>query len=228
MRRKSTVAKAILGEIRYYIGPSCNVSVLSFWQTLSSLQSTLLSSTDLPSHLQQSLVKATSQALSHAQWLHGQHSTSTPATAIQPSISTVTVPSMSSKCTESTKSKLNTKTTSNIPVTKSYDAELSSYVGLNLVETSKNPYRSNLYKTPSLRGASDPKQYSKHTTTSTFGRYTVTRKNYNCFDPTAKAKHVPPSKEFISRVLGQVTRRLMVSYDTKIIEVGATLKVYCG
>ena len=70
--------------------------------------------------------------------------------------------------------------------------------------------------------SNDPKDYSNNCYITTHGKYTVARKNYSCFDPS---KSPPPSKEFINRVLGQVTRRLMVSYDTKIIEVGATLKV---
>jgi hypothetical protein len=118
----------------------------------------------------------------------------------------------------------------NITQDMSYDQMLVDHLNLNLVDNSKNPYRpmnkyaNRMHKSSAISNYAiknntvDCKLYNKHTNLTNIGKYTaVIQNNLNT---------KLPSQEFLSKGLVQLSRRILVCYDTKIVETGALLKVH--
>lgn len=123
----------------------------------------------------------------------------------------------------SKKSKNNLKSKSNL----SYDSDLAYHLHTETKDTSNNPFREkdrdskNQYSAAksliSLRNHFvDPKDYSKDNITLNYGKYIA----------SIKEPYVSniPSTDKVNKALVQLARRMIVCYDTKVVETGATLK----
>lgn len=110
----------------------------------------------------------------------------------------------------------------------SYEGGLAAHLHTETKDTSCNPFRLrepsskiHLSAAKSLQTLKsrrvDPKSYSNDSVTTHYGAYAV----------AVKEPYVPgvPSVETINKALVQLSRRMIVCYDTKVVETGAALKV---
>lgn len=109
-----------------------------------------------------------------------------------------------------------------------YEGSLASHLHTETKDTSANPFRMkerdskiHLSAAKSLSTLHnrqvDPKTYSNDSITTNYGKYAVSVK-----EPYVTGV---PSVDKVNKALVQLSRRMIVCYDTKVVETGAALKV---
>jgi hypothetical protein len=110
----------------------------------------------------------------------------------------------------------------------SYEGSLAAHLHTETKDTSCNPFRlrerSSKIHLSAAKSLStlksrqvDPKSYSNDSVTTHYGAYAVSVK-----EPYVTGV---PSVDAVNKALVQLSRRMIVCYDTKVVETGAALKV---
>lgn len=113
------------------------------------------------------------------------------------------------------------------PVTD-YNNDMAAHLDVTLVSNSNNPHRAQFRDDSHVKFAShqslqvlkkkgiDPKLYTRNSMNTQYGTYNVTVK-----EPTIREL---PSKEYLSKAMSQISKQMLITYNTKIIETGAALR----
>ena len=114
------------------------------------------------------------------------------------------------------------------PKVTDYCEDMAAHLDVTLVDNSRNPHRSQFRGDSHVKFSShqslkvlqqkgiDPKSYSKNNIHTQYGSYNVTVK-----EPTIRDL---PSKEYLSKAMTQISKQMLITYDTRIVETGAALR----
>lgn len=109
-----------------------------------------------------------------------------------------------------------------------YSEDLAEHLDVTLVDKSSNPHRDQFRGDSEVKFAShqslrvlknkiiDPKLYTKSTMNAQYGGYNVTVK-----EPIVRDL---PSKDYISKAMTQISKQMVITYSTRIVETGAALR----
>ena len=111
---------------------------------------------------------------------------------------------------------------------KTYSDDMAAHLDVKLVENSNNPHRARFRGDSEVKFSShqsmgalkkkaiDPKIYTKNSINTQYGGYNVSVK-----EPIIRDL---PSKEYISKAMTQISKQMLISYSTRIVETGAALR----
>mmetsp|Transcript_2249 Transcript_2249/g.4047 ORF Transcript_2249/g.4047 Transcript_2249/m.4047 type:complete len:987 (-) Transcript_2249:87-3047(-) len=114
------------------------------------------------------------------------------------------------------------------PKAKVYSEDMAAHLDVTLVTDSNNPHRARFRGDSDVKFGShqsmralrkkevDPKAYTKSSINTQYGGYNVTVK-----EPIIKDL---PSKDYITKAMTQISKQMLISYSTRIVETGAALR----
>ena len=115
-----------------------------------------------------------------------------------------------------------------VPQAKNFNEDMASHLNVVLASDSNNPHRAHFRGDSDVKfgchqslkvlqnKAIDPKMYTKSSMNTQYGTYNVTIK-----EPVIKDL---PSKEYINKAMTQISKQVLISYSTRIVETGAALR----
>jgi hypothetical protein len=114
------------------------------------------------------------------------------------------------------------------PKVTDYSEDMAAHLDVTLVANSSNPHRAQFRGDSEVKFGShqslkvlqnkgiDPKIYTKSNMNTQYGTYNVTVK-----EPVIRDL---PSKEYISKAMTQISKQMLISYSTRVVETGAALR----